>query len=249
MRITTQLVEAEAEGYIWVERFDRELQDIFELRGEITKNIRAAAAPVLGLLEVHHTLGKRTWNLTAWDYVMRSNSAAWSCDYKSLKQARHFPKGALELPPSYADALSLVAMSCALPASKGLSDSPIKDTVEAIRVAAIAFKGNPRDSSSLCARSIEDPALRNLDPATESLGFTVRYNPNAIYPRRILAQVLCHRGQYVEAILEAELSLKLSPKGVNLSYTEFTLSFATSWTAIQTRRHIGRASLSKESPG
>jgi TolB-like protein len=59
VRITAQLVEAEAEGYIWVERFGQELQDIFKLWGKTTQNIRAAIAPVLGLLEVHHTLGKQ----------------------------------------------------------------------------------------------------------------------------------------------------------------------------------------------
>ena len=155
----------------------------------------------------------------------------------------------MELQPNYAYALFLVAMSYALPASMGLPDSPIEDAEEAFRVTAIALKGNPRDSSSLCARGIEEPALRNLDPETGPLSLTVRNNPNDSYPHRILARVLCLRGQYVEAVREAELSLKLSPRSVYLSYTEFTLSFATSQTAFQRWRHIGRARLSREGPG
>jgi hypothetical protein len=93
-RITAQLVEAEAEGYIWVERFNHEMQDISELRDEMTPNIWATIAPVLGLLEVHRTLGKRPWGLTARGYGMRSASVAASYDFKSLKQARHFARRA-----------------------------------------------------------------------------------------------------------------------------------------------------------
>jgi TolB-like protein len=41
IRITTQLVEAETGNQIWAERYDRELEDVFEVQDEVARNIIA----------------------------------------------------------------------------------------------------------------------------------------------------------------------------------------------------------------
>ncbi|MCZ6591554.1 MAG: adenylate/guanylate cyclase domain-containing protein, partial [Alphaproteobacteria bacterium] len=45
VRITAQLIEAETGNHLWAERYDRNLEDIFELQDEITDTISAAVEP------------------------------------------------------------------------------------------------------------------------------------------------------------------------------------------------------------
>ena len=45
VRITGQLIVAETGRHIWTERFDRQLEDIFDLQDEISENIVGAVEP------------------------------------------------------------------------------------------------------------------------------------------------------------------------------------------------------------
>jgi len=47
IRVTAQLVEAEAGNHVWAERYDRDLADIFELQDEITEAVTIAIAPAI----------------------------------------------------------------------------------------------------------------------------------------------------------------------------------------------------------
>ena len=47
VRITAQLIDGSSGSHIWVDRYDRQLDDIFELQDEITARIAAAVEPVL----------------------------------------------------------------------------------------------------------------------------------------------------------------------------------------------------------
>jgi len=47
VRITAQLIDAESGNHVWAERYDRSLDDIFEVQDEITATISAAIEPEL----------------------------------------------------------------------------------------------------------------------------------------------------------------------------------------------------------
>jgi adenylate cyclase len=225
VRITAQLVDAEDGGNIWTERYDREMEDIFDLQDEMTQSICGAIAPELEFLEVRNALGKRPAILTAWDYVVRARSRGRSLDVESLRKARELAEHALELQPGYGEALTVVATVHALIASMGLSDSPKHDAEQAVRFASEALKENPRIIQALCARGMGEAVLGKLDLAVVSLRLAVANNPNYAFSRRNLARMLCYRGDYDEALREAELALTLAPRDMYLSYTEFTLAF------------------------
>ena len=39
MRITAQLIDAEADSHVWAERFDRDMQDLFAAQDEVVRTI------------------------------------------------------------------------------------------------------------------------------------------------------------------------------------------------------------------
>jgi adenylate cyclase len=51
VRVTAQLIDAAQDRHIWAERYDRRLEDIFDLQDEITATIIGAIEPELGLAE------------------------------------------------------------------------------------------------------------------------------------------------------------------------------------------------------
>jgi adenylate cyclase len=70
VRITVQLIEAETDRHLWAERYNRELEDIFDMQDEVTTSIAAIYATGgsrgarAGEAETH------TDNLAAWELVL-----------------------------------------------------------------------------------------------------------------------------------------------------------------------------------
>ena len=47
IRITGQLIDAETGKHIWAQKYDRDLQDIFDVQDDITERVVAAVEPHL----------------------------------------------------------------------------------------------------------------------------------------------------------------------------------------------------------
>ena len=73
VRITALLVEAETGNHIWAERYDRELEDIFDVQDDVVGAIAVAVPGRLGEVAVERARHKPTENMTAYDYVLRGD--------------------------------------------------------------------------------------------------------------------------------------------------------------------------------
>jgi adenylate cyclase len=51
IRVTAQLIDATSGLHVWADRYDRELQDIFDLQDEITRTIVARVEPEVAAAE------------------------------------------------------------------------------------------------------------------------------------------------------------------------------------------------------
>ncbi len=67
LRITAQLINTETGAHVWAERFDREMEDIFDLQDEITEHIVTAIAPEMAHAEAERALKKQPADVDAWD--------------------------------------------------------------------------------------------------------------------------------------------------------------------------------------
>src|SRR5215831_9551416 len=71
VRINTQLVEAESGAHLWVERYDRDLSDVFALQDEITESVVAAIEPEMLVVEGRRAARKNAALLDAYDLFQR----------------------------------------------------------------------------------------------------------------------------------------------------------------------------------
>ena len=76
-RITTQLIDAATGNHLWVERFDRDLHDIFAVQDEITETVVATIEPRLYAVESDRARRKDVGNIDAWDLTARAMGHLW----------------------------------------------------------------------------------------------------------------------------------------------------------------------------
>jgi non-specific serine/threonine protein kinase len=114
LRISAQLVDTRTDFPLWSERYDREMQDIFELQDEIARKIAEALRVTLSPQEQAELAAKPTENLQAYDLYLRGKSYARRMTKQDLEFARQMFEQAIALDPKFALAYAAVANACAL---------------------------------------------------------------------------------------------------------------------------------------
>ena len=109
VRITTQLIEAEAGRHIWAERYDRAIDDIFAVQDDITLSTVAAIEPSLRQAEIERVKRKRPDSLDAYDLVLRALPQVFTLMPDGALKSLPLLERALTLEPDYAIALAYAA--------------------------------------------------------------------------------------------------------------------------------------------
>ncbi|MGI9351272.1 MAG: tetratricopeptide repeat protein, partial [Rhizobiaceae bacterium] len=109
VRITVQLIEAATGKHIWAERYDRELEDIFELQDEITQAIVTVLPVRLQYALIENARMKPSENLSANDYFMRANWMYKQAGPNAANDTLNLLKKAVEIDPNCAPAYGLIA--------------------------------------------------------------------------------------------------------------------------------------------
>jgi TolB-like protein/Tfp pilus assembly protein PilF len=107
VRVSAQLIDATTGLHLWAERYDRELEDIFAVQDEITREIVVAMDVQLREGEQHRVWASGTKNLEAWECVRLATDAALGGAAEAQPKARERLDRALELDPDYATAWAM----------------------------------------------------------------------------------------------------------------------------------------------
>src|SRR5213078_5305423 len=113
LRINTQLMDARTNFPLWSERYDRELQDVFEVQDEIARKIAEALRITLSPQEQEAIAAKPTENLQAYDLYLRGKSYARRLQRQDLEFALQMFENAVILDPNFALAYAAIANVCA----------------------------------------------------------------------------------------------------------------------------------------
>jgi len=111
VRITAQLIEGSTGQHLWAQRYDRDLENIFEIQDEVNQKIVGACAVQLSEGE-RQKLGRRdTEVVDAYDYVLRGMQETQANTMEGSARARYCFESALELDPDYAAAYARLAIN------------------------------------------------------------------------------------------------------------------------------------------
>ncbi len=213
VRVTSQLIDAVTGHHIWAERYDRELNDIFDLQDEITQTIVTAIEPELGVVERERARRKPPDSLDAWDLYQRG---LWYLleDVKrdGLAEARMLFQRACELDPGFAVAHAELAYTHVAEIIRGLTDDPKASLDRATDSAERAVALDARDPVARCAlgrvfifRQAYERAIAEMEAA---LGLNSSFD-RAYYG---LGMALLFGGRPEDSIPQFEAGIRLSPR-------------------------------------
>ena len=111
VRITAQLVDAVAANHLWAERYDRDVEDIFEIQDEVVRTIVATLAGRLEQAVRERAKRKSTSNLKAYEYLVRGRKHYYVWTPTDNRSAREMFEKAIALDPEYAAAYAALAKS------------------------------------------------------------------------------------------------------------------------------------------
>lgn len=104
VRITAQLIDAVADTHLWTERYDRDLEDIFEVQDEVTDAIVTAIEPQLASVAGQRARRKPTESLDAWDCYQRGLWHLYRYNAEAYGKAVDLFERAIDLDPTFASA-------------------------------------------------------------------------------------------------------------------------------------------------
>jgi len=109
LRINAQLVDTHTDFPLWSERYDREMQDVFEVQDEIARKIAEALRITLTPQEQEALAVKPTENLQAYDLYLRGKSYTRRLTRSDLEFAVQMFENAVALDPHFALAYAAIA--------------------------------------------------------------------------------------------------------------------------------------------
>ncbi|HZJ00461.1 MAG TPA: protein kinase [Gemmatimonadaceae bacterium] len=102
LRITAQLIDVGTRNYLWSERYDREMADVFEIQDEISTNIVNALKLVLTPHEEAAIKKQPTQSVRAYEYYLRGRQLFHQRRGVTLDAAEDMYRRAIALDPNYA---------------------------------------------------------------------------------------------------------------------------------------------------
>lgn len=111
IRVTAQLVDIKTGKHIWADRYDRDLEDIFQVQDEV---VRIIASTLVGRVANDYreqTLRKPTSNLGAYDWFVQGRELFYNGNSEDNKKAVELFEKATLLDDEYAAAYALLAES------------------------------------------------------------------------------------------------------------------------------------------
>ncbi len=178
VRITTQLVEAATGNQLWAERYDRNLEGIFEVQDEIVQVIVSTLADRLEVAERQKRRRRPRTNLNAYDLLHRGIGAHYKFTKEANAEARQHYLRAIEADPEMVTAHHRLAWTYLMDFELGWRGPAELLLTKALAAAQRAVDLDPAEGLAEMALSSAHLAARNFEAAVVHAQRAVKLNPN-----------------------------------------------------------------------
>jgi TolB-like protein len=214
LRISAQLIDTHTDFPLWSERYDREMQDIFELQDDIARKIAEALRVTLSPQEQAELAAKPTENLQAYDLYLRGRSYARREARQDLELAREMLESAAALDPEFALAYAAVANVSALHYYRYGHEDVWMDRAKAAASRAAALQ--PQLPEADVARAWVCYADQQYDEAVRLARGALDRKPDCEGGYYLLGRALFSMGRYHEIVEMAETAVQMAGEDYNI---------------------------------
>jgi TolB-like protein len=216
VRVTAQLIDSESGRHVWAERYDRNLEDIFEVQEEITSNVVGGIAPQIEMAEMARVRGVQVSNISAYDLSLKAQALFYDAlrmgSPEVNQQAFDTAASALKLDPRSTTALSIQAWALAEAYLYRWAPAPDEALDQAWKAVDRLIEIDSADPRAYTVRGFIEFFRGEHEAAVADYRYAFTLNPN--YAINIFAMAWCESlsGLTKEAIEHAKLGLRLSPR-------------------------------------
>jgi TolB-like protein/class 3 adenylate cyclase len=212
VRITGQLIEVATQAHIWADRFDGNLDDVFELQDKVASSVIGAIVPTIEKAEIALAVQKRTENLNAYEQYLRGLGQFFQFTRQGHQKSLPLFMKAAELDPDFA--LAYAGQASWYIAGKAFAwiDIGPAEMQRAEHVAREALRLGSDDARVVAyAAQALNYVVMKVDEGAVLLARAVELDPNPAIARLWLGGIRNVLGKHDEAIEQFQIGLRLSP--------------------------------------
>lgn len=213
LRVTAQLIEASSGTHVWAGKWDRTLEDIFDLQDELTNAIVTAVEPELGAHERRLVRARPTDSLTSWELCQRSWPKLAEYTPQSLDEAASLLQASARMDPGFALPRALLARIAIIRVAIGLPD-PATTISDGLAWAREALAIDDRLEIAHGNLTVLLAMSGKAEEAADSAATAIALNTNNAFCHyaAALAEMYKVRPDTSKMVAGGETALRLSPK-------------------------------------
>jgi len=211
VRVTAQLIDATTGFHVWAEHYDRELNDIFAVQDEITRNVTVALQVTLTEGEQARVYAGGTSNIEAWECVVRGKGLMERHVKEDNFAAQRLLEQAVRLDPEYVTALTYLGWTHWQNARWEWGESPQSSLDSAFESGQAALQLDNKHADSLALLGLCYLFAGDFEQALAITEKAAALAPNHAYIIAISAVVLRESGNLQDAIWRIERAIRLCP--------------------------------------
>jgi TolB-like protein/Tfp pilus assembly protein PilF len=213
VRVTGQLIDATTGRHLWGQRYDRDVDDIFALQDDVTKEIVSALQVELTEGEQAHIAAQGTQNVEAWQLTFEGRDLVHEHHKDTVQKGRFLLEQAIGLDENYALAWGALAEAYWKEArNEGWSTSPERSLKLSIESSDRAIKLDPNNAGILAMRSVIMTTLRDFDGALALAERALREAHSDANAIALAAITLYVCGKAEEALKQTKLAMRHCPR-------------------------------------
>jgi len=217
VHVNVQLIRAATDEHLWAESYNRKLDDVFGVEGEVANAIADQLNMKLSGAEQKAVAEKPTQNAAAYDAYLRGlNIEHNNYNYDAYVQAEHNYRRAVELDPNFALAWARLAI---LRSFLNFNAIDLKTyTADSVKQAADRAMALAPDAgeSWIAQGSYRYRILRDFNSALAAYEEARKRMPNNALVYEYLGFILRRLGRWQEAETNYKKAIELDPRDVQL---------------------------------
>jgi len=211
VRISAQLIDVASGAYLWGERYDREMRDVFAVQDEVARSIASAISGKVEAVGREQAERLSPTALRAYDLILRAKSLTSKYTREDNRQALDCAEHALRLDPTSARAHAHAAWCHFFNYMAGWVSDRENALAQAYDLAQRAVVLDETDSFPHTILGAIHWFRREYDDSRSEHEAAISLNPNSPEARRYFGGLLAATGKPDAAIEQIDLAKQLNP--------------------------------------
>ena len=211
IRLNAQLIEAETGHHVWAERYDRTLEDVFEVQDELTSTIQNTLLQKVLDSGIDSALRRAPKDMNAYDHMLRAYGLLIRFNRANNEESIREAQAALDLDPGYARAHMVLAWAHLYSVWSAWTDDIEQAIERGYEAAKKAVAADRNDFFGHAALGFAELCMHRNDHALSALDRAVALNPNSADVHAVRGVVLNFLGRPEEGLREVELAIRHNP--------------------------------------